>query len=36
LSLVEHGGEAHTVHVEDVKTRTVVPIVNANIARERA
>jgi hypothetical protein len=34
LSLVERGGEARTVHVEDVKTRTVVPIVNANIARE--
>ena len=34
LSLVERGGEARTVHVQDVKTRTVVPIVNANIARE--
>jgi transposase-like protein len=34
LSLVQRGGEARTVHVADVKTRTVVPIVNANIARE--
>jgi transposase-like protein len=34
LSLVECGGQARTVHVEDVKTRTVVPIVNANLARE--
>jgi transposase-like protein len=34
LSLVERGGEARTVHVENVKTRTIVPIVNANIARE--
>lgn len=34
LSLVERGGEARTVHVENVKTRTVVPIVNDNVARE--
>lgn len=34
LSLVQRGGEARTVHVDDVKTRTVLPIVKANIARE--
>jgi transposase-like protein len=34
LALVERGGQARTVHVNDIKTRTVVPIVNANVARE--
>jgi transposase-like protein len=34
LSLVERGGEVRSVHVEDIKTKTVLPIVNANIARE--
>ncbi len=34
LSLVERGGEVRSVHVENEKASTVVPIVNANIARE--
>ena len=34
LALVQRGGEARTVHVNDIKTRTVVPIVNANVAKE--
>ena len=34
LSLVERGGEVRSVHVKDIKTTTVVPIVNANVARE--
>ncbi len=34
LSLVERGGDVRSVHVADVKTATVVPIVNANIERE--
>lgn len=34
LALVQRGGEARTVHVNDIKTRTIVPIVNDNIARE--
>lgn len=34
LSLVERGGEVRSVHVPDIKTSTVVPIVNANVARE--
>jgi hypothetical protein len=34
LSLVQRGGEARTVHVDNVRTKTVVPIVNANIDRE--
>lgn len=34
LSLVERGGEVRSVHVSDIKTKTVLPIVNANIDRE--
>ena len=34
LSLVERGGEVRSVHVGDIKTKSVVPIVNENIARE--
>jgi transposase-like protein len=34
LALVERGGEVRTVHVENVKARTILPIVNANIAKE--
>lgn len=34
LSLVERGGDVRSVHVPDIKTSTVVPIVNANVARE--
>lgn len=34
LSLIERGGEVRSVHVQDVKARTVLPIVNANIAKE--
>jgi len=34
LSLVERGGEVRSVHVDDVKADTLVPIVNANIAKE--
>ena len=34
LSLVERGGKVHSVHVDDVKASTLVPIVNENIAKE--
>jgi transposase-like protein len=34
LSLVERGAEVRSVHIPDIKTSTVVPIVNANVARE--
>lgn len=34
LSLVERGGEVRSVHVSDIKVKTVVPIVNENVARE--
>lgn len=34
LSLVERGGKVKSVHVEDVKADTLVPIVNDNIAKE--
>jgi len=34
LGLVERGGEVRTVHVQDVKADTILPIVNGNIARE--
>lgn len=34
LSLVERGGKVKSVHVADVTAKTVVPIVNDNIARE--
>lgn len=34
LSLVERGGEVRSVHVPNIKTRTVVPIVNQNVAKE--
>lgn len=34
LALVQRGGQARTVHVNDIKTRTVIPIVNANVAKE--
>ena len=34
LSLVERGGDVRSVHVDDVKADTLVPIVNANIAKE--
>ena len=34
LSLVERGGKVRSVHVEDVKAKTLVPIVNENIAKE--
>jgi len=34
LSLVERGGEVRSVHIENEKAATVVPIVNQNIARE--
>ena len=34
LSLVERGGEVRSVHVPDVKAKTVLPIVNANISKE--
>lgn len=34
LSLVERGGRVRSVHVPDIKTSTVVPIVNENVARE--
>lgn len=34
LSLVERGGKVKSIHVPDVKAKTVLPIVNANIAKE--
>jgi transposase-like protein len=34
LSLVERGGEVRSVHVPDIKAKTILPIVNANIAKE--
>ena len=34
LSLVERGGQVRSVHVPDIKTHTVVPIVRANVAKE--
>lgn len=34
LSLVERGGKVRSVHVPDVKAKTVLPIVNANISKE--
>lgn len=34
LSLVERGGKVRSVHVPDIKAATVVPIVNANVAKE--
>jgi transposase-like protein len=34
LALVERGGEVRTVHVENVKAATLLPIVNENMAKE--
>lgn len=34
LALVERGGDVRSVHVSDVSAKTLVPIVNDNIARE--
>jgi len=34
LSLVERGGEVRSVHVRDIKAKTVIPIVEENIAKE--
>lgn len=34
LSLVERGGKVRSVHVKDVTTKTLLPIVNKNIAKE--
>src|SRR5690606_34341124 len=34
LSLIERGGEVRSVHVQDIKIKTVVPIVETNVARE--
>jgi transposase-like protein len=34
LSLVERGGEVRSVHVPDIKTATILPIVKANVAKE--
>jgi transposase-like protein len=34
LSLVERGGKVRSVHVPNIKTATVVPIVKANVAKE--
>jgi transposase-like protein len=34
LALVERGGQVRTVHVENVKAATLLPIVNANISKE--
>lgn len=34
LALVERGGKVRTVHIEDVKASTILPIVNENISKE--
>jgi transposase-like protein len=34
LALVERGGQVRTVHVENVRAATLLPIVNENIAKE--
>lgn len=34
LALVERGGKVKTVHVDDIKTKTVLPIVKANVSKE--
>lgn len=34
LSLVERGGQVRSVHVADIKTKTILPIVEANVAKE--
>jgi transposase-like protein len=34
LALVERGGKVRSVHVADVSARTIVPLVNDNIAKE--
>lgn len=34
LSVVERGGKVRSVHVTNVQTKTVLPIVNENIAKE--
>jgi len=34
LSLVERGGKVRSVHVKDIKTKTVVPILQENISHE--
>lgn len=34
LSVVERGGEVRSIHVDDIKAKTVVPILKANITRE--
>ena len=34
LALVERGGQVRTVHVDDVKAKTLLPIVRENIAKE--
>ena len=34
LALVERGGEVRSVHVPDIKTKTILPIIQANVAKE--
>ena len=34
LSLVERGGEVRSVHIDNAKATTIMPIINENIARE--
>lgn len=34
LALVERGGKVKTVHIDDTKADTIMPIVEANVARE--
>jgi transposase-like protein len=34
LALVERGGQVRTFHVDDIKAKTLLPIVKANIAKE--
>ena len=34
LSLVERGGKVKSIHVDNIKAKTIIPIVKANVARE--
>jgi len=34
LSLVERGGKVKSIHVDNIKAKTIIPIVKANVDRE--
>ncbi len=34
LSLVERGGKVKSIHVDNIRAKTIIPIVKANVARE--